>query len=120
MTVATGGEDEHGIGTIKSTWFGRPVVGVNRRLNPGNSSQALFQQQTPGAIFMLARSMAGRAGDEDDLFVGGQTGECAAREPQGKRGQGERSFHERFKVSTSGRDARAPISGAQSIAPRSV
>ena len=45
-----------------------PAVAVNLRGNARNLIQAGLEQQTARAVLMVARAMAGRAGEEDDLF----------------------------------------------------
>ena len=47
----------------------RPAVAIDLRRNAGNLIQAGFEQQTARAVFMLARAVARRAGEEDDLCV---------------------------------------------------
>ena len=57
----------------------RPAVAIDFRHNAREPVQARFEQQAARAMLVIARAVAWRAGQEDDLFV---LGGCAQRHRQ--------------------------------------
>ena len=54
----------------------RPAVAIDLRYNARHLVEARFEQQTTRAVLVLARAVARRAGQEDDLFILGGSGKC--------------------------------------------
>ena len=71
MPAAAIGINHHGGRALEHGVRLRPAVGVNFDLNAGDGLEAFLPEQNAGAEFVIARSVAHLAGDEEDAFVGG-------------------------------------------------
>jgi hypothetical protein len=70
----------------------RPAVGMHLRPHPRQFVETFLEQQAAGAMFVVARPVTGRAGDEDNFFISGQRPQREQRE----RGQKDPQFHKRL------------------------
>src|ERR1039458_953917 len=60
----------------------RPAVAINLRHNAGHLIEARHEQQTACAVFVVARAVARRAGEEDDLFILSRSAQCYRQDHQ--------------------------------------
>ena len=70
MAAAAVGEKEDRIGVVERRGIGRPAPGVNgRHERQAGGIEALLKQQRARAVLVLARRMAGLAGDHHELLT---------------------------------------------------
>ena len=88
MAAAAVHEEDQGLGAVEDRLVLRPAAGDHDGLDAGHLGQALAQQLAAGVELVVAGSVAGMAGDQDDLGrVGGagRDGESAVARPRATR-----------------------------------
>ena len=69
MPAASVSIDDHRAGAIERIFHMRPAVGVNGDVHAFSAGEALLEEKTTGAEFVVARPVALPAGDENDVLV---------------------------------------------------
>ena len=72
MTVTAVGVEQDGSGVVEDGDIGGPSVGNDGGVDAGDLVEAFGEEQAACAEFVVASTMAGTAGAEDDLLVGGE------------------------------------------------
>jgi len=81
MPPAAVGVNHDGRCTVKGCLrIRRPAVRINHRRDIRHVGEAALQQQAARAVFVFARRMAGRAGEEDDFLLRSRSGQRRSKE----------------------------------------